>query len=192
MTREAYPDLAIPFHARWRHFVAGEPRSPTGDPAERARAAFDLVIVSVLLDAGAGPGLALSRPGERRDLRALGRASPSPASGCSRPAPLPPIPPCRCAPTERPRRARRRDSGRRLPGRRGQSAGRPRRPRRLAAPARRAGRGAAGPVRQRRRAPPRRALRRARRARRGRQAAGRGDPRTCCSRRSGRSGRTGW
>lgn len=54
-TREAYPDLAVPFHARWRHFVAGEPRL-AGHGAERARAAFDLVILSVLLDAGAGPG----------------------------------------------------------------------------------------------------------------------------------------
>jgi len=54
-TRERYPDLAIPFHARWRHFVAGEPMLP-GAGAERARAAFDLVILSVLLDAGAGPG----------------------------------------------------------------------------------------------------------------------------------------
>src|SRR6478672_3632811 len=54
VTREAYPDLAIPFHARWRHFVAGAPTLPEGDPAQRARAAFDLVIVSVLLDAGAG------------------------------------------------------------------------------------------------------------------------------------------
>src|ERR1700712_1675890 len=54
VTREAYPDLAIPFHARWRHFVAGAPALPEGGPAERARAAFDLVIVSVLLDAGAG------------------------------------------------------------------------------------------------------------------------------------------
>src|SRR4051812_19701294 len=56
VTREAYPDLDIPFHARWRHFVAGAPKRPRGDPAERARAAFDLVILSVLLDAGAGPG----------------------------------------------------------------------------------------------------------------------------------------
>jgi hypothetical protein len=55
VTRERYPDLAIPFHARWRHFVAGEPLLPDhGDPAARARAAFDLVILSVLLDAGAG------------------------------------------------------------------------------------------------------------------------------------------
>ena len=54
VTREAYPDLLIPFHARWRHFVAGEPQLPSPGP-ERARAAFDLVILSVLLDAGAGP-----------------------------------------------------------------------------------------------------------------------------------------
>lgn len=57
VTRQAYPDLDIPFHARWRHFIAGEPRLPPRDePAARARAAFDLVILSVLLDAGAGPG----------------------------------------------------------------------------------------------------------------------------------------
>ncbi len=55
-TRERYPGLDIPFHARWRHFVAGAPALPEGGPAERARAAFDLVILSVLLDAGAGPG----------------------------------------------------------------------------------------------------------------------------------------
>ena len=55
VTREAYPDLAIPFHARSRHFVAGAPRLPEGDPAERGRSAFDLIILSVLLDAGSGP-----------------------------------------------------------------------------------------------------------------------------------------
>ncbi|HYW15129.1 MAG TPA: DUF1688 family protein [Allosphingosinicella sp.] len=65
-TREAYPDLAIPYHARWRHFVAGEPQLPNGDPAERARAAFDLVILSVLLDAGAGPGWSYSDPVDGR------------------------------------------------------------------------------------------------------------------------------
>ena len=55
VTRQAYPDLDIPFHARWRHFIAGEPRLPPKDKgAERARSAFDLVILSVLLDAGAG------------------------------------------------------------------------------------------------------------------------------------------
>ncbi len=62
VTREAYPDLAIPFHARWRHFVAGPPRLPDYDVASRARAAFDLVILSVLLDAGAGPGWRFADP----------------------------------------------------------------------------------------------------------------------------------
>ena len=49
VTRERYPDLAIPFHARGRHFVAGAPTF--AGPRE----AFDLIILSVLLDAGAGP-----------------------------------------------------------------------------------------------------------------------------------------
>ena len=62
VTRERYPDFAIPFHARWRHFVAGDPALPEGDAAERARAAFDLVILSVLLDAGTGPGWRYADP----------------------------------------------------------------------------------------------------------------------------------
>lgn len=60
--REAYPDLAIPYHSRWRHFaVGGTERWPalarylTGATAgEVARARFDVAVVSVLLDAGAG------------------------------------------------------------------------------------------------------------------------------------------
>jgi hypothetical protein len=56
ITRERFPDLDIPFHARGRHFVAGAPKLPEGDAAKRARAAFDLTILSVLLDAGSGPG----------------------------------------------------------------------------------------------------------------------------------------
>lgn len=57
VTRERYPNLKIPFHARWRHFVADEPKLPQeeSNPAIRGRSAFDLVILSVLLDAGAGP-----------------------------------------------------------------------------------------------------------------------------------------
>lgn len=59
-----YPDLAVPYHSRWRHFEAGGvDRWSTlsaragldGDALERARVAIDLVIPSVLLDAGAGP-----------------------------------------------------------------------------------------------------------------------------------------
>ena len=62
-TRKAYPSLDVPFHSRWRHFVinndnrwadiANQTKWP--DPAARARAEFDLAIVSVFLDAGAGP-----------------------------------------------------------------------------------------------------------------------------------------
>jgi hypothetical protein len=62
-TRKAYPSLDIPFHSRWRHFVANGgnrwaaivDRVTWPDRAARARAEFDLAIVSVLLDAGAGP-----------------------------------------------------------------------------------------------------------------------------------------
>lgn len=61
-TRENYPAVDVPFHSRWRHFVVdGVDRwaSVTSaamwrDRAAQARAAFDLAIVSVLLDAGAG------------------------------------------------------------------------------------------------------------------------------------------
>ncbi|MGZ8360478.1 MAG: URC4/urg3 family protein [Allosphingosinicella sp.] len=63
VTRESYPDLAIPYHARWRHFVAG-PTDFGGESglAARARARFDLVILSVLLDAGAGPDWSFNDP----------------------------------------------------------------------------------------------------------------------------------
>jgi hypothetical protein len=60
--KSAYPNLDIPLHARWRHFAASgldrwgalADAVPWTDERERARAAFDLAIVSVLLDAGAG------------------------------------------------------------------------------------------------------------------------------------------
>lgn len=62
-TRKAYPSFEVPFHSRWRHFVtnngnrwteiAEQTRWP--DRGARARAEFDLAIVSVFLDAGAGP-----------------------------------------------------------------------------------------------------------------------------------------
>ena len=60
--RDNYPDLDIPFHARWRHFAAGgrdrwsvvAARGDWKNAPARARAEFDLAIVSVLLDAGAG------------------------------------------------------------------------------------------------------------------------------------------
>ncbi|HET7888982.1 MAG TPA: URC4/urg3 family protein [Bradyrhizobium sp.] len=62
-TREAYPSLDVPFHSRWRHFIlngdnrwaAIASRTRWDDAAARARAEFDLAMVSVFLDAGAGP-----------------------------------------------------------------------------------------------------------------------------------------
>ncbi|SEK98907.1 Protein of unknown function [Stigmatella aurantiaca] len=63
VTREAYPTLDIPVHSRWGHFdVGGVARNAELDARlaslpreERARAKLDLVITSVLLDAGSGP-----------------------------------------------------------------------------------------------------------------------------------------
>ena len=62
VVRENYPTLDVPFHSRWRHFAAGghdrwgRIRRRLGNPsrAEIGRVQFDFVIVSVLLDAGAG------------------------------------------------------------------------------------------------------------------------------------------
>lgn len=60
--RKNYPDMKIPFHSRWGHFRAGgidraqflDEKLRQLDPMERARTKLDLVITSVLLDAGAG------------------------------------------------------------------------------------------------------------------------------------------
>jgi len=62
VTRRRYPQLAIPYHSRWRHLDAGGVdriaalrAALSGRPAdEHARAKIDLIVVSVLLDAGAG------------------------------------------------------------------------------------------------------------------------------------------
>ena len=61
VTRRRYPDLAVPYHSRWRHFsVGGIDRAalvaPAADTAETARARIELAAISVLLDAGAGAG----------------------------------------------------------------------------------------------------------------------------------------
>jgi hypothetical protein len=78
-TRKAYPSFEVPFHSRWRHFVmngdnrwadiADRIRWP--DRAARARAEFDLAIVSVFLDAGAGPSWRYHDP---RTGSAIGRS----------------------------------------------------------------------------------------------------------------------
>lgn len=71
VTRQAYPSLAVPFHSRWRHFEAGgiarwqdaATKRRWADKAQQARAAFDLAIVSVLLDAGSGGRWRFTEPG---------------------------------------------------------------------------------------------------------------------------------
>ena len=87
VTLEQYPTLEIPYHSRWRHFSAPgaielEERLVAHlsrlDPVNAARAGFDLVIPSVLLDAGAGPEWTFQAPGADRSIgrsEGLGLAS---------------------------------------------------------------------------------------------------------------------
>jgi Protein of unknown function (DUF1688) len=61
--KENYPTLDIPFHSRWGHFRAAglnreillNEKLQSADAIEKARCKLDLVITSVLLDAGSGP-----------------------------------------------------------------------------------------------------------------------------------------
>ena len=70
VTRKNHPDQQVPYHSRWRHFEAGGvPRVDQLNAelgkvsvAKRARAQIDLAIVSVLLDAGAGPDWSFTDP----------------------------------------------------------------------------------------------------------------------------------
>ena len=62
VTRERYPNLDIPAHSRFAHFDVGGVSRLAGlmrelarhDPLEQARVLVDVVVTSVLLDAGAG------------------------------------------------------------------------------------------------------------------------------------------
>jgi hypothetical protein len=80
ITRAAYPDLQVPVHGRINHFRAGgidrvaeldarltAAAERSGDAARdrdaRARAWIDLIVVSVLLDAGAGDAWRYVEPG---------------------------------------------------------------------------------------------------------------------------------
>ena len=90
LTRARYPDLKIPYHSRWRHFEAGghdrlamfnqrfDQITPHASPVARARAQIDLALVSVLLDAGAGPGWRYQEAGES------GKSNPRPPQEFSR------------------------------------------------------------------------------------------------------------
>lgn len=72
VTRRRFANpAAIPFHSRWRHFEAGghdrwaalAPRLAALPREEVARRRIDLAVVSVLLDAGAGPDWSYREPG---------------------------------------------------------------------------------------------------------------------------------
>ncbi len=59
---DQYPDLNIPYHSRWRHFEIGgidriknlQKKLVHLSPEERGKILYELVIISVFLDAGAG------------------------------------------------------------------------------------------------------------------------------------------
>ncbi|EGZ27966.1 hypothetical protein PHYSODRAFT_349018 [Phytophthora sojae] len=71
--RQSYPtpnEANVPFHSRWRHFETGKPQRVqqmtaawSCDALEKARRLLDLALVSVLLDAGAGPTWTFKEPG---------------------------------------------------------------------------------------------------------------------------------
>jgi hypothetical protein len=72
VARRRFPNpAAIPFHSRWRHFEAGgrdrwaelAPRLASLAREEIARRGIDLAVISVLLDAGAGPDWSYREPG---------------------------------------------------------------------------------------------------------------------------------
>jgi hypothetical protein len=76
ITRARYPELRIPPHSRFAHFDAGGvprvARLTTAiagfDPREQARILADVVIASVLLDAGAGMAWRYREPGRATEL----------------------------------------------------------------------------------------------------------------------------
>ena len=106
LTRERYPSLVIPFHSRWRHFEAGgidrkaqlDARLAGLAAPARARAMIDLALVSVLLDAGAGPTGATTRLPAASASRAP-KGWRSPASTPSWAACSPATPTSRCRST---------------------------------------------------------------------------------------------
>jgi hypothetical protein len=90
VTRRNYPDLNIPYHSRWRHFEAGgidrrhQIDTRLSDADTRSRAMIDLTVVSVLLDAGAGPHWGYTEPGTgRRFTRSEGLGVASWHAFCS-------------------------------------------------------------------------------------------------------------
>jgi len=82
VTLEAYPTLDLPLHSRWGHFQAGgidrlailKSKLEALPNHERARAKLDLVITSVLLDAGAGPDWAYRETDGDGNTISIGRS----------------------------------------------------------------------------------------------------------------------
>ena len=76
--KDNYPSLEVPYHSRWRHFEVGNQFQLRAfqsaiaelEPLERARVSIDMIIPSVLLDAGAGPNWTYSS----RNSLTLGRS----------------------------------------------------------------------------------------------------------------------
>ena len=114
LTLRRFPDLRIPYHSRWRHFEAGGvDRKAELDAllagrtvAEVARARFDLTVLSVLLDAGAGgrwsyaerqavdaAALPLQRHGSDELLALLDQAAKGPAAPAAADSDTGPTPP---------------------------------------------------------------------------------------------------
>jgi hypothetical protein len=69
--QEQYPDLDIPYHSRWRHFEVGgidrikkmQEQLSSLSTTERGKILYELVIISVFLDAGAGQSWHYKEPG---------------------------------------------------------------------------------------------------------------------------------
>lgn len=83
VTLESYPDVrAIPYHGRYRHFDVGgvarlerfQRSLADFDADDRLRASFELVVTSVLLDAGAGMAWRYREPDGRSFSRSEGLA----------------------------------------------------------------------------------------------------------------------
>jgi len=80
--KRQYPTLDVPYHSRWRHFVGDQgallgrlkERLAEIPKAEAGRAMLDLIIVSVLLDAGAGDGWSFRAPSGEWVTRSEGLA----------------------------------------------------------------------------------------------------------------------
>jgi hypothetical protein len=76
LTKARFPDLKIPYHSRWRHFEAGgvdrkaelDAKLAGRSQFAIARARIDLTLVSVLLDAGAGPDWSYREAATGRDF----------------------------------------------------------------------------------------------------------------------------